>query len=73
MFANWFWIKILRGEKPYTCEFCQMDFMTYTALATHTMKHENVLATETLEVKEELKSGTIVTASSSNLVLSLSN
>lgn len=53
-----------------------MDFMTYTALATHTMKHENVLSTETLEEKEEEKTGmplTIVTASDSSLVLSLSN
>lgn len=47
--------------------------MTYTALATHTMKHENVLSTETLEAKEELKSGIIVTASDSNLILSSSN
>lgn len=66
---------IFRGEKPYTCEFCQMDFMTYTALATHTMKHENVLSTEALEVKNELRPATleIVTASDSNLVLSLTS
>lgn len=65
-----------RGEKPYTCEFCQMDFMTYTALATHTMKHENVLSTESPEGKEDGKNGmplSIVTVSDSNLVLSLSN
>lgn len=50
--------------------------MTYTALATHTMKHENVLSTETPDVKELEKPGmpiSIVTASDSNLVLSLSN
>lgn len=52
-----------------------MDFMTYTALATHTMKHET--QSSTTEVKEEEKPEmplTIVTtASDSNLVLSLSN
>lgn len=50
--------------------------MTYTALATHTMKHENVLAVETQNVKDDMKSGiqiAIVTTSESNLALSLSN
>lgn len=53
--------------------------MTYTALATHTMKHENVLSAEAPSAKDaELKVVTtlplsIVTASDSNLVLTLSN
>lgn len=53
--------------------------MTYTALATHTMKHENVLSAEAPSAKDELKAVVatlplgIVTGSDSNLVLTLSN